>query len=169
MTPHGRHATATNPVLALTALRMTPKLAVLTLSIALSACALTAPAPEAPGTPKNGKTDLTCMLPSNCVSTLDNSVFAPLHYSGSPQVAMALLEATLKTFPEATIVHHDALTMQVIFTTPAGFKDQVDFSVDPSSQSIDFRSRSLFGLFDFGKNRSRMRDFTSRFEQQTRP
>ena len=74
----------------------------------------------------------------------------------------------LKRFPEATIVQSDALTMQVIFTTPIGFRDQVDFRINPQNQRIDFRSRSLFGLFDWGKNRSRMQDFTARFEQQSR-
>jgi hypothetical protein len=41
--------------------------------------------------------------------------------------------------------------------------------IDSQSQRIDFRSRSLFGLFDFGKNRSRMQAFATRFEQQSRP
>jgi uncharacterized protein (DUF1499 family) len=44
----------------------------------------------------------------------------------------------------------------VIFTTPAGFRDRVGFAVDPPAQRIDFRSRSTFGLVDFGNNRSRM-------------
>ena len=40
------------------------------------------------------------------------------------------------------------------------------FRIDPDAQRIDFRSRSLFGLFDWGKNRSRMQEFKTRFEQQ---
>lgn len=66
--------------------------------------------------------------------------------------------------PEAKIFHSDVLTTQAIFTTPAGFRDQVDFQIDPASQRIDFRSRSLFGLFDLGKNRSRMEEFSKRFQ-----
>ncbi|AMM26322.1 hypothetical protein AX767_19670 [Variovorax sp. PAMC 28711] len=88
---------------------------------------------------------------------------SPLKYRGTPAQAQARLEATLKTFPEAQVVHRETLAMQVIFTTPAGFRDQVDFQIDPAAESIDFRSRSLFGLFDFGKNRSRMQDFAQRF------
>jgi uncharacterized protein (DUF1499 family) len=58
--------------------------------------------------------------------------------------------------------------MEVTFITPAGFRDQVNFRIDPQAQRIDFRSRSSFGLFDFGKNRSRMQEFVMRFERQSR-
>ncbi len=81
---------------------------------------------------------------------------------------MASLRATLVTFPEATVARAEPLALELIFTTPAGFKDQVDFRIDAQAQRIDFRSRSLFGLFDFGKNRSRMQAFATRFEQQSR-
>lgn len=79
---------------------------------------------------------------------------------------MSRLEATLKTFAEAQVVRRDALAVQVIFQTPLGFRDQVDFQINPAAERIDFRSRSLFGLFDFGKNRSRMQEFTLRFLSQ---
>jgi hypothetical protein len=69
---------------------------------------------------------------------------------------------------ETTVERSDPLAMEVIFTTPVGFRDQVDFRIDPQAQRVDFRSRSLFGLFDWGKNRSRMQEFTPRFEQQSR-
>ena len=82
---------------------------------------------------------------------------------------MAQLRATLATFPEAAVVRSEALALEVIFTTPAGFRDQVDLRIDPQSQHVDFRSRSLTGLFDWGKNRSRMQEFKTRFEGSTRP
>jgi uncharacterized protein (DUF1499 family) len=107
-------------------------------------------------------------MPSNCVNSTGTGGFAPLTYQGSAAQAMALLQVTLKGFPEAAVVHSDALTMQVIFTTPVGFRDQVDFRINSQDQRIDFRSRSLFGLFDWGKNRSRMQAFTARFAQQPR-
>ncbi len=138
----------------------------MTAAIVLSACAT--PAPHNSITAADKAPDLDCMLPSNCVNTAGTGGFAPLTYQGTPSQAMALLQATLKGFPEATVLHSDALTMQVIFTTPMGFRDQVDFRINQPDQRIDFRSRSLFGLFDWGKNRSRMQAFTMRFEQQTR-
>ena len=148
---------------------MKSKLAVLTLAIPLGACAATAPTPHATGAPDSGNPDLACLLPSNCVSSRGNSGLVPLLYAGTPEQAKAMLQATLLTFPEATVVRSEPLAMEVIFTTPVGFRDQVDFRIDPQAQRVDFRSRSLFGLFDWGKNRSRMQEFKIRFEQQARP
>ena len=104
------------------------------------------------------------MLPGSCVDSLGMGGLAPLKYRGTPAQAQAQLERTLKTFPEAKIQHREKVSTQVIFTTPAGFRDQIDFLIDPVAQSVDFRSRSLFGLFDFGKNRSRMEEFGKRFQ-----
>jgi uncharacterized protein (DUF1499 family) len=148
--------------------RLKSKFAVLTLAIVLGACAATAPAPDATGAPAAASPDLTCTLPSNCVNSLGTGGLVPLRYVGTPAHAMAMLQATLTTFPEATVVRSEPLAMEVIFSTPVGFRDQVVFRIDPRAQRVDFRSRSLFGLFDWGKNRSRMQDFTTRFEQQPR-
>ena len=90
----------------------------------------------------------------------------PLRFVGTPARAMALLQATLKTFPEATVVRSEAQSVEVTFKTPVGFEDQVDFQIDHQLLRIDFRSRSLIGLIDFGKNRSRMQEFTARFAKQ---
>ena len=136
-----------------------PALVTLAVSAALLLVGCTAPRPL----PAGDRKALACTLPSNCVNSLGSGDLAPLKYAGTPEQAMARLDATLKTFAEAQIVHRDALAMQVIFTTPAGFRDQVDFQVDPATARIDFRSRSLFGLIDFGKNRSRMQEFAQRF------
>ena len=147
---------------------MKSELGMLALAIMLSACASTAPTTESSGLPNVGPPDLACLLPSNCVSSKSTSDFLPLPYTGTAAQALDQLRATLATFPEATIVRDEARGLEVIFTTPVGFKDQVDFSIDPTVQRIDFRSRSLFGLYDFGKNRSRMQEFVSRFEKQSR-
>jgi uncharacterized protein (DUF1499 family) len=154
--------------LELKSVRMKSSFAVFSLAILLGACAATAPTPDATGAPASGHPDLACLLPSNCVSSLGNSGLAPLRYAGTPVQAMAMLRATLTTFPEATVVRTEPLAIDVVFTTPVGFRDQVDFRIDPQSQRVDFRSRSLFGLFDWGKNRSRMQEFKTRFEQQPR-
>jgi uncharacterized protein (DUF1499 family) len=45
-----------------------------------------------------------------------------------------------------------------------GFRDEVEFRLDAEAQTIHFRSRSLMGAYDFGKNHSRMQDLKSRFE-----
>jgi uncharacterized protein (DUF1499 family) len=155
---------------------------VLALVILLGACAATAPSstptptptptPTATATatvaPGAGNADLACLLPSNCVTSQGSGGLVPLRYAGTPAQALDLLRATLATFPEATVVRAEPLALALIFTTPAGFKDQVDFKIDVQDQRIDFRSRSLFGLFDFGKNRARMQEIATRFEQQRR-
>ena len=76
---------------------------------------------------------------------------------------MALLRATLATYPEAKVVNSGPLWLEVIFTTTFGFKDQVDFVVEGQMGQIAYRSKSLRGTCDFDKNRSRMTDFTQRF------
>lgn len=131
-------------------------------AVLVSACA-------APLAAKSGAvplaTDLSCTLPSNCVSSLSASGPEPLRFEGSPEQAMVDLKATLAGFPEAKIVGVDAFALSAIFTTPVGFQDTVHFIIDAPRQRIDYRSQSRFGLYDFGKNRSRMAAFAERFEQ----
>ncbi|RZI95874.1 MAG: DUF1499 domain-containing protein [Variovorax sp.] len=132
-------------------------------SVALMAALLLAGCATSGPLPAGDRNALACTVPSNCVDSLGSGGPAPLKYRGTPEQAMARLDSTLKTFAEAQVVHREPLALQVIFTTPAGFRDQVDFRIDPAAERIDFRSRSLLGLFDFGKNRSRMQEFAQRF------
>jgi len=107
-------------------------------------------------------TALACALPSNCVSTLDGGA-APLRFDGDAAQALARLRRTLAGYPDARIVHSDATVVDTIFTTTVGFEDEVAFRIDAAQHRIDYRSRSRIGLFDFGKNRSRMRELAERF------
>jgi uncharacterized protein (DUF1499 family) len=136
---------------------MRTRFGILALAMLLGACAATAPEP--------GSQDLDCLLPSNCVNSRGTGDLLPLRFTGTPDQALEILRATVATFPEARVVRAEPLALELIFTTPVGFRDQVDFRIDVQGQRIDYRSRSLFGLFDFGKNRSRMREFAMRFEQ----
>lgn len=117
----------------------------------------------------DARTPLVCTLSSNCVNSLSGSDLAPLPFKGTPDQALAALRATLTAFPEAKIIQTDALSMQVVFTTTVGFKDLVDFEIDAQAQRINFRSRSSFGLYDFGKNRSRMEAFAQQFARSVAP
>lgn len=131
-------------------------LSALAIAAALAACA----SPSEPGRPI--EVALACTLPSNCISTIDGGM-APLRFEGDVSRALARLKRTLEAFPGARIVRIDATTVDTVFTTAAGFQDEVTFRIDPPKQRIDFRSRSRIGLFDFGKNRSRMQEFSERF------
>ena len=144
------------------------KFAGLTFAVLLAACGTPAPTSQSTGLTDAGSADLACQLASNCVNSRGTGSLAPLRYTGTPEQARALLEAAVATFPEAKVERAEPLALSVIFTTPAGFRDQVNFKIDARERLIEFRSRSLFGLFDFGKNRSRMQEFATRFEQQSR-
>jgi uncharacterized protein (DUF1499 family) len=110
---------------------------------------------------------LSCTHPGNCVNSFSSYGLEALAFDGNGEQAMALLRATLATFPEATIINTAPLYLEVIFTTTIGFKDQVEFRIDEASKHIDYRSRSKLGLYDFNKNRSRMQDFTANFKTVT--
>lgn len=143
--------------------------AIFTLALALGACTATASKPGEADAVDSGNPDLTCQIASNCVSSRGANGMTPLAFSGTAAQGLGILRATVATFSEATVVRAEPAALTVIFTTTLGFRDQVDFKVDAQGQRIDFRSRSLFGLYDWGKNRSRMQEFTRRFEQKSRP
>jgi uncharacterized protein (DUF1499 family) len=132
----------------------------LALALLLGACASTAPDASS-GLPPD---TLACRLPSNCVSSVSSATpMPPLLFEGTPAKALERLRTTLASFPQARIVRTEALALEAVFTTPSGFQDRVDFQIDPTRQRVDYRSRSTFGLYDFGKNRSRMQAFSERF------
>jgi uncharacterized protein (DUF1499 family) len=110
---------------------------------------------------------LPCDSPSNCVNSASEGL-APLVYAGDAARGLALLKATLVHFPEATPTTSGPLRLELIFRTMLGFKDEVVFVLDPAGQKIQFRSRSLLGRYDFGKNRSRMEAVAAQFQAQAR-
>ena len=147
---------------------MKSEFGVFALAILLGGCAATTPTSNPIDASSASSQDLACLLPSNCVNSRGTGGLAPLQYAGTPAQALDMLRATVATFPEATVVRAEPLSLELIFTTPIGFRDQINFRIDAQAQRIDFRSRSLLGLFDFGKNRSRMQEFATRFEQQSK-
>lgn len=112
---------------------------------------------------------LACPDSPNCVNSLGVGSLAPLAYTGSPEQGMARLRAALAGFADARIDSADASSLTAIFTTRLGFRDEVVFVLDAPRQQIHFRSRSLTGYYDFGKNRSRMQAVAERFAQTPTP
>ena len=137
------------------------------LVLLLCGCSAQAPAPQSQAG-DDSRTALACALPTQCVNSFEDGGPGPMRYQGTALQALAVLRTTLAEFPEAQIVSADGLSLQAVFTTPLGFRDLVDFRIDAQAQRIDYRSRSSFGLFDFGKNRSRMTAFVARFERNAR-
>lgn len=148
-----------------------PWFALCALGLMLTGCATrparAAPAQASPATTAS-RAALACAVPSHCVNSFDTKGLGPLRFEGTPEQAAAALRATLAEFPRTKIMNADALSMEVEFTTFVGFKDLVDFRIDPDTHRIDYRSRSLVGKYDFGKNRSRMTEFSTRFEQKSK-
>ncbi|MGB4361642.1 MAG: DUF1499 domain-containing protein, partial [Rhodoferax sp.] len=134
----------------------------------LGGCAAQEVGAEIKLAPGSQPTDLTCPRTSNCVNSLPGNGLAALRHTGDPGQGMALLRATLASFPEANIVRSDPLWLEVIFTTMLGFRDQVDFVLDAKTGEINYRSKSLVGRYDFGKNKSRMSAFSGRFAAQSK-
>ena len=112
---------------------------------------------------------LACPASPNCVNTLGAGGLPPLAYSGDVAQGMARLRAALAGFSEARIERADATSLTTIFTTLLGFRDEVVFVFDPAQPVIHFRSRSLLGYYDFGKNRSRMQAVAERFAATPQP
>jgi uncharacterized protein (DUF1499 family) len=139
----------------------------LAITLALSAACSTLPLPAPPANPMPIDPRLSCTLPTNCVNSRTSSGLAPLGFAGSGAHALALLQATLASFPEATIQQQDERAMTAVFTTPAGFRDHVIFLLNLQQQEIDYQSHSGFGFYDFGKNRARMLALTARFAEVT--
>ena len=110
---------------------------------------------------------LPCDSSGNCVNSASEGL-SPLVYAGDAARGLALLKATLAHFPEATLTTSGPLRLELIFRTMLGFKDEVGFVLDPAGQKIQFRSRSLLGRYDFGKNRSRMEAVAAQFQAQAR-
>ncbi len=110
---------------------------------------------------------LPCETTSNCVNSASEGL-APMVYTGDAARGLTLLKATLAHFPEATLTASGPLRLELIFRTTLGFKDEVIFVLDPAGQRIQFRSRSLMGRYDFGKNRSRMVAVVTQFQAEAR-
>jgi uncharacterized protein (DUF1499 family) len=140
----------------------------LLMMLVLGDCAAQGSGTEIRLAPGSHPADLNCPRTSNCVNSMGGSGLASLRYSGAPDEGMGLLRATLASYSEATIVRSDLLWLEVIFTTRLGFRDQVDFVLDAKSGEINYRSQSLVGLYDFGKNRSRMTALAERFAAKAR-
>lgn len=101
------------------------------------------------------------------MNSVSDSALSPLTYQGTATQGMARLLRTFSGMPEVSITERNARFVTTIFTTTLGFRDEVVFVVAAEGGTIDYRSRSLLGLYDFGKNRSRMLDFIRRFQEHS--
>lgn len=141
-------------------------LATIPACLVLAGCASPVAGTAAVQRPGADTMGLACTLPTNCVSSIGGGRFNAIQFNGPEAEAFAALRATLAEYPEARITDTGPSTLVAIFRTPAGFEDEVVFKVDEAGKQIDYRSRSLAGLFDFGKNGTRMDSFLQRIQKR---
>ncbi len=101
-----------------------------------------------------------CPSTPNCVSSQARDPehgIAALTYRSSPAEAMAKIKRIVQTMPRTRIVTETPDYLHVEFTSAVmRFVDDVEFSLDGSTNSINMRSASRLGKSDLGVNRKRI-------------
>ena len=108
-----------------------------------------------------------CTLAPHCASSTNakDSVFyvEPIRYNGSIEQAHAALIDVLNRQANAKI-NLDALPLvRSTFRTAIGFADDVSFAFRDDGKTIDVKSTSRLGLYDFGVNRRRVEQLRREF------
>ncbi|AFY67692.1 DUF1499 domain-containing protein [Geitlerinema sp. PCC 7407] len=111
-----------------------------------------------------------CPGTPNCVqSQLDDAQhqIAPLTYSTDAEVAFAQLQAVVASLPRTRIVTAEFPYLYAESTSALmGFVDDVEFYLEPASQTIQVRSASRLGESDLGVNRDRVETIRSQFDEK---
>lgn len=103
----------------------------------------------------------------NCVSTqaAGAHAIAPIRYRSGKADAMQRLLAVQRAMPRATVVQSGSGSVRAEFRTRIfRFVDDAQFIVDEATKTINFRSASRAGHYDFGVNRRRMETIRRAFE-----
>ncbi|MGE5842047.1 MAG: DUF1499 domain-containing protein [Deltaproteobacteria bacterium] len=108
-----------------------------------------------------------CTDSPNCVSTKGKDpcrAMPPLPYIRSGGESMDRLIAIVREMKRATIISSTPSHLHVEFRSALfRFVDDVEFVLDDSARLIHFRSASRTGYYDFGVNRSRMKEISDRY------
>lgn len=108
-----------------------------------------------------------CPSTPNCVSTQATAAkhaIAAIPYRGPAAAALKRLAAIVESMPRVTITERKPTSMRVEFRTRLfRFVDDVQFELDDTKKTIEFRSASRVGRNDLGVNRKRMEEIRRRF------
>lgn len=133
-------------------------------TMGLSACATTTRSANA------ARSIAACGWAPHCVSSINapgsSRHVDPIMYSGSREQAQAALINAIKRDPDARIEAGDLPTLRVTYRSTVGFVDEVTLAFGDSVGSIDVKSRSRIGFYDFGVNRRRMDALREAFNQE---
>lgn len=102
----------------------------------------------------------SCPSTPNCVSSQSSDpthYIEPLTYHSSPEAALGHLQAVIQELPRTRIITATDDYLYAEFTSAImGFVDDVEFSLDRATNTIQVRSASRLGESDLGVNRQRI-------------
>jgi len=102
-----------------------------------------------------------CPKSPNCVSTTaskKSKQLPDIPFKGSVEAAKNQIKEQMSQLFDAKLVNEKEYRLQFEVTTKTGkFIDEVDFKINENKQTIDFRSASRTGYYDFGANKRRMK------------
>ena len=109
-----------------------------------------------------------CPKTPNCVSSMEPEVdkhyIPPLLYTGEKKLAYQKLEAIIEADSRGRIISKQENYLKAEFTSMIfGFVDDVEFLFSPALSTIEVRSASRVGYYDFGVNRRRIEDIRKRW------
>ena len=109
-----------------------------------------------------------CPESPNCVSTFASDkthAVKPLSYAGTAGEAKEKLIRVIESLPRTRIISDKGDYLDVEFTSFLWrFVDDVEFVLDDSAKTIQFRSASRLGYGDMGVNRKRMETIRAKFD-----
>ena len=110
-----------------------------------------------------------CPTSPNCVcsqaSDPDHQI-EPFRFEGSSAEALTRLQSIVAAMSGARLVTADERYLHAEFTSRLfRFVDDVEFSIDPGTQTIQVRSASRVGRSDLGVNRQRLEEIRRRFDE----
>lgn len=110
-----------------------------------------------------------CPTSPNCVCSQASDPehrIEPFRFEGPPTEALARLQTVIAALPGARLVTADERYLHAEFTSRLfRFVDDVEFSIDPGTQTIEVRSASRAGRADFGVNRQRLEEIRRKFDE----
>ncbi len=109
-----------------------------------------------------------CPDSPNCVSSLSEDPdhrIEPLRYASSAEVARDLLLRVLHSLPRVRIVTNEPNYVHAEFVSAVfRFVDDAEFKFVEQDKTIQVRSASRVGHYDFGANRRRIEEIRKLFE-----
>ena len=109
-----------------------------------------------------------CSFAPHCVSSVNSADSArrvePFGYTGGREQAHAALIEILRTHEAARIEVDTLPVVRSTFHTAIGFVDDVTFVFRDDAKTIDVKSTSRIGYYDFGVNRRRVEGLRIEFE-----